>query len=188
MERAHYGLQALLYTVALHRYLRWRLRGYDPARHLAGVLYLFVRGMRGAGTPVVWGNVLFVSTAVPVGASEAEAHAARGKTPGIHKYVVMALDRKDGRVVWERVVREDTPAIGLRDGASVGYVLGRNAYPTRAVAQMLVRPCLGAIASLVLLDGTRARFHAATLAGRLSGLREGTRARRRSPRGAPASP
>ena len=23
----HYGLQALLYTVALHRYLRWRVRG-----------------------------------------------------------------------------------------------------------------------------------------------------------------
>ena len=45
MERAHYGLQALLYTVALHRYLRWRLPGYDPERHLAGVLYLFVRGM-----------------------------------------------------------------------------------------------------------------------------------------------
>ena len=53
MERAHYGLQALLYTVALHRYLRWRLRGYDPGRHLAGVLYLFLRGMRGADTPVV---------------------------------------------------------------------------------------------------------------------------------------
>ncbi len=31
MERAHYGLQALLYTVALHRYLRWRLHDYDPA-------------------------------------------------------------------------------------------------------------------------------------------------------------
>ena len=30
MERAHYALQALLYTVALHRYLRWRLPGYDP--------------------------------------------------------------------------------------------------------------------------------------------------------------
>ncbi len=25
MERAHYPLQALLYLVALHRYLRWRL-------------------------------------------------------------------------------------------------------------------------------------------------------------------
>ena len=32
MEAAHYPLQALLYTVALHRYLRWRFPGYDPAR------------------------------------------------------------------------------------------------------------------------------------------------------------
>ena len=47
MSRAHYGLQALLYTVALHRYLRWRMPGYDPGRNLAGVLYLFVRGMAG---------------------------------------------------------------------------------------------------------------------------------------------
>ena len=37
MQRHHYALQALLYTVALHRYLRWRLPGYDPARNLAGV-------------------------------------------------------------------------------------------------------------------------------------------------------
>jgi exodeoxyribonuclease V beta subunit len=56
MQRAHYGLQALLYTVALHRYLRWRLPGYDPERHLAGVLYLFVRGMIGADTPTVDGT------------------------------------------------------------------------------------------------------------------------------------
>ncbi|MGI8781994.1 MAG: UvrD-helicase domain-containing protein [Solirubrobacteraceae bacterium] len=55
MDRAHYGLQALLYTVALHRYLRWRLAGYDPERNLAGVLYLFVRGMTGAATPTVDG-------------------------------------------------------------------------------------------------------------------------------------
>jgi exodeoxyribonuclease V beta subunit len=47
VSRAHYGLQALLYTVALHRYLRWRMPGYDPGRHLAGVLYLFLRGMAG---------------------------------------------------------------------------------------------------------------------------------------------
>ena len=49
MEHAHYGLQALLYTVALHRYLRWRLPGYDPDVNLAGVLYLFLRGMTGPG-------------------------------------------------------------------------------------------------------------------------------------------
>ena len=47
MSRAHYGLQALLYTVALHRYLRWRMPGYEPGHHLAGVLYLFLRGMAG---------------------------------------------------------------------------------------------------------------------------------------------
>lgn len=51
MLRSHYPLQALLYSVALHRYLRWRLPGYDPARHLGGCRYLFVRGMIGPGTP-----------------------------------------------------------------------------------------------------------------------------------------
>jgi exodeoxyribonuclease V beta subunit len=56
MQRAHYPLQALLYTVALHRYLRWRLRGYDPDQHLAGVLYLFLRGMSGSNTPAVNGQ------------------------------------------------------------------------------------------------------------------------------------
>ena len=56
MRRAHYWLQALLYAVALHRYLRWRLPAYAPERNLAGVLYLFLRGMTGAGTPVVDGT------------------------------------------------------------------------------------------------------------------------------------
>ncbi|WP_441947978.1 UvrD-helicase domain-containing protein [Nocardia sp. 2TAF39] len=51
MMRSHYPLQALLYSVALHRYLRWRLPGYDPARHLGGARYLFVRGMIGPHTP-----------------------------------------------------------------------------------------------------------------------------------------
>jgi exodeoxyribonuclease V beta subunit len=51
MIAAHYPLQALLYAVALHRYLRWRQPGYDPAQHLGGVLYLFLRGMCGPSTP-----------------------------------------------------------------------------------------------------------------------------------------
>jgi exodeoxyribonuclease V beta subunit len=51
MLRAHYPLQALLYAVALHRYLRWRQPGYDPALHLGGTAYLFVRGMVGPVTP-----------------------------------------------------------------------------------------------------------------------------------------
>lgn len=55
MQRMHYPLQAIFYLVALHRYLRWRLPGYDPETHLGGVLYLFLRGMAGPQTPVVDG-------------------------------------------------------------------------------------------------------------------------------------
>jgi len=55
MRHAHYPLQALLYSVALHRFLRWRLAGYRPEVHLGGALYLFVRGMCGPETPVVEG-------------------------------------------------------------------------------------------------------------------------------------
>jgi exodeoxyribonuclease V beta subunit len=54
MQEHRYPLQALLYTVALHRYLRWRLgSSYDPDQHLGGVGYLFVRGMVGPLTPQV---------------------------------------------------------------------------------------------------------------------------------------
>jgi exodeoxyribonuclease V beta subunit len=55
MQRMHYPLQAIIYMVALHRYLRWRLRGYDPEVHLGGALYLFLRGMSGPETPLIDG-------------------------------------------------------------------------------------------------------------------------------------
>lgn len=51
MLHSDYPLQALLYVVVAHRYLRWRQPGYDPATHLGGVLYLYVRGMCGPETP-----------------------------------------------------------------------------------------------------------------------------------------
>jgi exodeoxyribonuclease V beta subunit len=56
MLHSDYPLQALLYCVVLHRFLRWRQPGYDPARHLGGVLYLFVRGMCGPDTPLTDGQ------------------------------------------------------------------------------------------------------------------------------------
>ena len=56
MAAAHYPLQALLYAVAVHRFLRWRQPGYQPGEHLGGVLYLFLRGMAGPQTPLVQGS------------------------------------------------------------------------------------------------------------------------------------
>ncbi len=56
MAQSDYPLQALLYAAVLHRYLRWRLPGYDPSVHLGGVLYLYLRGMCGPDTPLVEGQ------------------------------------------------------------------------------------------------------------------------------------
>jgi exodeoxyribonuclease V beta subunit len=56
MLGSDYPLQALLYSVALHRYLRWRQPGYTPEQHLGGALYLYLRGMCGRDTPVVDGQ------------------------------------------------------------------------------------------------------------------------------------
>jgi len=44
----HYPLQAHLYLVALHRFLRWRLPSYEPERHLGGYVYVFLRGVPGS--------------------------------------------------------------------------------------------------------------------------------------------
>ncbi|PZO09227.1 MAG: exodeoxyribonuclease V subunit beta [Lysobacteraceae bacterium] len=45
MAHSEYDLQYLLYTLALHRWLRFRLPGYDYDRHFGGVRYLFCRGL-----------------------------------------------------------------------------------------------------------------------------------------------
>src|SRR5699024_8421638 len=55
MGHSSYPLQALLYAVVAHRFLRWRLPAYTPRRHLGGVLYLYVRGMCGPNTPEIDG-------------------------------------------------------------------------------------------------------------------------------------
>lgn len=40
-----YDLQYLLYSLALHRYLKTRLPDYNPEQHFGGVYYLYLRGM-----------------------------------------------------------------------------------------------------------------------------------------------
>ncbi len=46
MAHSEYDLQALIYTLALHRWLRFRLgAGYDYARDFGGIRYLFCRGL-----------------------------------------------------------------------------------------------------------------------------------------------
>ena len=48
MAHHRYEVQAALYMLALHRLLRSRLgAAYDPAQHLGGAVYLFMRGIDG---------------------------------------------------------------------------------------------------------------------------------------------
>jgi len=58
----------------------------------------------GYGTPVIWGDDVFVTAAVPPAGSKT------GKIPpGPVKFIVMAVDRASGSVRWERVVCEAIP-------------------------------------------------------------------------------
>ena len=85
---------------------------------------------RGMSSPVIWGDQIFLTTAVktdaaasrapaePPAAAGASAGAMRGfglSTPGPqpeHKFVVMSLDRKTGKILWERTAATATPHEG----------------------------------------------------------------------------
>ncbi|RLL42568.1 exodeoxyribonuclease V subunit beta [Acinetobacter cumulans] len=47
MSSSSYWLQAAIYLLALHRYLKVQLQDYDIAQHLGGASYLYLRGMNG---------------------------------------------------------------------------------------------------------------------------------------------
>jgi glycosyltransferase involved in cell wall biosynthesis len=90
-------------------------------------------------------------------------------------YLIRALDagariEYDPSIVVEHPRKDaDLALVGARDGASIGYILRKHGYPPVVVARMLLRPAGGAV-----LNPRRARFHLATLRGRLQGYREST--------------
>jgi glycosyltransferase involved in cell wall biosynthesis len=93
-------------------------------------------------------------------------------------YVIRAL-REGARIAYDPTLSVEHPltvvsgaalvARGRSEGASVGYLLRKHRYPPRTVGRMGVRPVGGVIVSLARLDADRARFHAATLTGRIRG-------------------
>ena len=101
------------------------------------------------------------------------------------EYLVRALSlgarmEYDPGLVVVHTDRRPSSELGLRDGASVGYILGKHSYPARAVAKMALRPVGGAIVALTRRDLAGARFHVATLRGRAIGYRAGLRSARAS--------
>lgn len=54
MAESHYLLQALLYTVAVKRWLEGSVAGWTYAGHFAGAAYLFLRGLKAGTRQGVW--------------------------------------------------------------------------------------------------------------------------------------
>ena len=59
---------------------------------------------RGSASPIVWGDRVYLLTAVP-----ADPNAGVG---GVHKFVVMAVNRRDGKTAWQHTAREEVPHEG----------------------------------------------------------------------------
>ena len=66
---------------------------------------------------MIWGDRVYVLTAAPVGVDLAASHDPRGTKGQIvpHRMMVMALDRKTGKTVWERTAKEATPHEGYHN-------------------------------------------------------------------------
>ncbi|MCI0487383.1 MAG: PQQ-like beta-propeller repeat protein [Blastocatellia bacterium] len=87
---------------------------------------------RGHSTPVIWGDRIFLTTAVPIGdppklepSEEARSEQGQGGRrrgrggPGggagaqqEHRFIVMCLNRKSGKVLWEKTAKTATPHEG----------------------------------------------------------------------------
>jgi outer membrane protein assembly factor BamB len=58
---------------------------------------------RGSGSPVVWGDRVYLLTGVPLDPSSPVAQR------GPHRFTALAIDRRTGKTVWERVAKEEAP-------------------------------------------------------------------------------
>jgi len=73
---------------------------------------------RGFSSPVLWGDKIFLTTAVPAKEAQAEGGgggrgAGGGAASGVeHRFLVMAIDRGTGKVIWERTAVTATPHEG----------------------------------------------------------------------------
>jgi outer membrane protein assembly factor BamB len=77
---------------------------------------------RGFSTPVIWGERIFFTTAIPTGKvaeTPQPAEPAQGRRAGggagplvEHRFDVLAIDRKTGKIVWQKTAKVATPHEG----------------------------------------------------------------------------
>lgn len=78
---------------------------------------------RGFSTPIIWGDKMFLTTAIPVGKvapTTADSQSPqRGRGPGggagpmvEHKFDLICVDRKTGKIIWQKTAKLATPHEG----------------------------------------------------------------------------
>ena len=73
----------------------------------------------GYGTPVIWGDRVFLTAAVPIGPIldpvPDDAPGAHDNAPvrQRHRFIALAIDRTSGEIVWETVLHEQLPHAGF---------------------------------------------------------------------------
>jgi len=83
---------------------------------------------KGHATPIIWEDQIFLLSAVETEkegkaeAREEEQQHGRGmpttRSTKIHKFVVLAVSRNDGKILWEKTVKEEVPQEGTHEFGS----------------------------------------------------------------------
>lgn len=73
---------------------------------------------KGSGSPVIWGDKLFVVTAVPTGKpGNAPSSPRRGRgqsaPPGEMQFLLLCFNRNDGTLIWKQTATTATPKYGV---------------------------------------------------------------------------
>jgi outer membrane protein assembly factor BamB len=85
---------------------------WSPNKHIR---WKTVLPGKGHSTPIVWGERIFLTTAIPYGVAVKPRLPSR---PGAHdnltltqrhKYAVLAVNRKNGKILWQQTVHDDLP-------------------------------------------------------------------------------
>ncbi len=80
---------------------------------------------KGHSSPIVFGDSVFLIAAVPVGEPREPVYDnAPGSHDNVgvtqrHQFVVLAVSRRDGKVLWKKVVREEFPHEGGQNTGSL---------------------------------------------------------------------
>lgn len=80
---------------------------------------------KGHSTPIIWDDRVFVTTALPFGDSltptYGDSRGAHDVVPitQVHKFIVLAVSRRDGAILWQKTVHEEFPHEGAHYTSSL---------------------------------------------------------------------